>query len=73
MEYTIAINAQIGHQEFHLCETHEVDTEEWDIEGVAAESLELMTLRMKSAISPCFWDHAHPNVPGVYLPEEEKK
>jgi hypothetical protein len=73
MQFHISINAQIGGQEFNVCETSEVDTEEWDIEGVASEHLELLTLRMKSALSPCFWDHASPTVPGVYLPEKEEK
>jgi hypothetical protein len=58
MQFHLSISAQIGGQEFNLCETQEVDTEEWDIEGVASEALELLTFRMKSALSPCFWDHS---------------
>lgn len=57
MQFNIEINAKIGDQEFHICETQEVNCEEWDIEGVASEALELLTFRMKSAIAPCFWDH----------------
>ena len=67
MQFHISINAQIGGQEFNVCETQEVDTEEWDIEGVASEHLDLLATRMKSALSPCFWDHAKSeyNIPTI--------
>lgn len=57
MQVSMNINVQIGEAIYTVCDTVEVNTEEWDAEGVATDHLECLTFRMKSAISPCFWDH----------------
>ena len=58
MQLKIKIKVEIENTWYELINTQDVDIEEWDIEGVAAEAIEALSFRMKAAISPCFWNHA---------------
>lgn len=57
MQFKITISIEVGDTLYTISDSQEVNTEEWDIEGVASEHLDCLTYRMKSALSPCFWDH----------------
>lgn len=57
VEVKINITVSIGSAVYTVADSHEVNTEEWDAEGIASEHLECLSFRMKSAIEPCFWDH----------------
>jgi hypothetical protein len=58
MNLQIKITVEIEGNWYELQHNQDVDIEEWDIEGVACEAIEALSFRMKSALSPCFWDHA---------------
>jgi hypothetical protein len=58
MNLKIKISVEIEDTWYELTHNQDVDIEEWDIEGVASEAIEALSFRMKSALSPCFWDHA---------------
>lgn len=57
MNMKIKITADIEGNWYEMTHSQEVDIEEWDIEGVACEALEVLAFKMKSALNPCFWDH----------------
>lgn len=57
MQYTIHIRVEVGEETYELATHQEVNTEEWDIEGVTAEALEQLTFKMSAALNPCYWDH----------------
>jgi hypothetical protein len=56
--YTINISVEIDDICYHFSDTKEVDTDEWDIEGVSSEALDSLAFRAKSALMPCFWEHS---------------
>ena len=58
MQLKIKIKVEIENTWYELTDVQDVDIEEWDIEGVASEAIEALSFRMKSALSPCFWNHA---------------
>jgi hypothetical protein len=58
MNLKIKIKVEIENTWYELTDSQDVDIEEWDIEGVAAEAIEALSFRMKAALSPCFWNHA---------------
>jgi hypothetical protein len=58
MNLKIKIKIEIENTWYEMTDFQQVDVEEWDIEGVAAEALEALSFKMKSALNPCFWNHA---------------
>jgi len=58
MNLKIKIHVEVEDNWYELTHNKDVDIEEWDIEGVACEAIEALSFRMKSALNPCFWDHA---------------